>query len=128
MAIGNLPGDTPVTKMGLSEQEIEILSPRARKLTKEQLVNLGRFTRTHHELTENSLLEKFDAEYNLDLSVEDVHSLYDAFHDSDQRRLSGAPLEVAGACCCCTCTPCCSCTASVVTQPVRLGDNGLQLR
>lgn len=117
-AQGRLPDNTPVTQMGLSPNEVALLSPTARKLVKSDLMNMRAFAQSNRDLNESALLTAFDQRYDLALSITDLHSVEEAFSNMDQRMMSASAAQDTKACCCCSCCPCCSCTASVVTSPV----------
>jgi hypothetical protein len=100
---GDLPLDTPIFKLLPSEQA-KLLSPAAAKLTKGDLLDLVGAGQT----------KKTPAQLNL--SVEDVKSIEDAFHQQfTTTAAAGGLLDNITACCC----PCCCCTAASVPEPIR---------
>ena len=90
-----LPDDTPITKLGLSDEQIKRLTPATLKLTKGDLILLAH--KTGDAATKN-------------LVVEDLFSIEQAFRDFKPKY--AMPNNVS----CCTCTPCCSCSAAAVTR------------
>lgn len=116
---GPLPDDTNITDMGLSPGEQALLTPNARKLTKGDLLTIRGIYQDKRELNGMSLLKEVDDAVGVDLTVEDLHSIQDAF--TNLNPALGGGVTAAASCCCCTCSccPCCSCssTASVVIDP-----------
>jgi hypothetical protein len=101
---------TKIVALGLDEKEIAMLTPAAKELTLGDLVQLRDFALKPAEKgkPEDKVLADFDAAMGMKLSMQDVRSFQDAFEAQSARR----DLTLLGAdCCCCTCTPCCSCTA-----------------
>ncbi len=111
---GLFPNDTPITEMGLNEEEVGLLSNDAKELTKAHLVTLRNVTKQYRSQGEDKVIEVFDQMTGLSLTVGDIDSVAHAFdHLSDRMNTGGAALA-GDACCCCSCCPCCTCTASVV--------------
>jgi hypothetical protein len=102
--------DRKIAALGLDDKEIAMLTPAAKKLTLGDLVQLRDFALKPAEKgkPDEKVLADFDAATGLKLTMQDVRSFQDAFEAQSARR----DLTMVGAdCCCCTCTPCCSCTA-----------------
>jgi hypothetical protein len=108
------PLDEPIDKMGLGAQEAALLTAKARKVTKQQILVLQDVARSNKGASEAEVIELFDQRTGLSLDVADVATIADAFDRMNERRTRGP--TTADAACCCTCTPCCSCTASVVVE------------
>jgi hypothetical protein len=100
---GELPLDTPIFKM-VDPEQAKLLTPAAAKLTKEDLLDLAGVGTTKKKPED------------LNLTVEDLASIQDAFH-ANIRTPEG--LKKASDISCCCCTPCCCCTAVAVINPVR---------
>lgn len=115
---GPMPDDTPVTELGLSPGEAALLSPRAAKLTKGDLLRMQVLYLANRDLNAHALMELVDDRLELNLTISDLHSLDEAFGNVNPA-LGGPVTAAAACCCCCTCSPCCSCssTASVVLDP-----------
>ena len=96
---GNMPLDTPIFKM-VSPEQAKLLSAAAAKLTKEDLVDLA---------------TKKKSAADLNLTVDDMKTINDAFH----AEFTNAPAGLRSTVSCCCCTPCCCCTAAAVTEPIR---------
>lgn len=111
---GLYPLDTPITKMGLDDQEIMMLTTDAKKLDKSNLVALRNVTRQYRAQGEEKVLTVFDQITGYDLKIGDLDSIAHAFDHLADRRNTGGQALSGDACCCCTCCPCCTCTASVV--------------
>ncbi len=99
---GELPLDTPIFKM-VDPEHAKLLTPAAAKLTKEDLLDLAGV----------GTVKK--SPQDLNLSVEDLTSIQDAFH-ADIRTPEGL-VKIGDIKCCCT--PCCCCTAVAGINPVR---------
>ena len=112
------PPDTPIVKMGLNEKEIDSLTDAAKSLDKAQLVTLQQVTNQYRSDGEDKVVSVFDQQTGLNLTIQDLTSIAQAFDDM-QTRIYTSPTLTGDACCCCTCCPCCSCTASVVIEAVR---------
>lgn len=100
---GRFPLTTPITKMGLSQAELEALSPRVKSLTKADLV---------------AMWEGKRSEATAALTVSDINSIRTAF---GKQIKTGLPADIGGLAagdinCCCCCCPCCC--AESVTEPV----------
>ncbi|WP_299601551.1 hypothetical protein [uncultured Tateyamaria sp.] len=113
---GMYPMDASITEMGLDKIEIGMLTEKARKLTKRDLVVLRETAKEFRAQGEDKVVEVFDQRTKLDLRVGDLSSVAHAFDDLQDRLNATPQLAAAAACCCCTCCPCCSCTASVVIE------------
>jgi hypothetical protein len=109
------PLDGSIAKMGLEPAEASALTPKAQAVTKQQILVLQDIARTNHGKSEAQIVELFDKQTGLSLSVADVSSIGHAFDQLNARRAKNVGVA-ADAACCCTCTPCCSCTASVVVE------------
>ena len=111
---GSLPESTPITDLGLNNAEIKLLTKTARSLIKGDLEDLFAFERNR------------SGKPNDTLTVADVHSIREAFHERQlrltalanrastnaaSRGLDGFTRESSVEACCC-CTPCCSCAAT----------------
>jgi hypothetical protein len=93
----------------LTEEEIALLTPRAREVTKRDLITLARGLANQEELAEEELA--------LSLTMQDINSIQEAFANYGVGRFEGRG-DLGVACCCCSCCfPCC-CTASSVVKPV----------
>lgn len=112
---GLYPPDTPITKMGLGDAEVAVLTDSAKQLTKNDLIILREVTKEFRSAGEDKVIGVFDQRTGLSLNIGDVSSIAHAF-DNMQDRLNDQLTADASACCCCTCCPCCSCTASVVIE------------
>jgi hypothetical protein len=113
------PPDTPITQMGLDAKEVDLLTDGAKKLDKAQLLTLQQVTNDYRSEGETKVVEVFDQQTGLDLTIADLTSIAEAFDDMTTRVHASPELAAEAACCCCTCCPCCSCTASVVIEAVR---------
>jgi hypothetical protein len=101
-----------ITDLGLEKDQIDKLTPAAKNLTYGDLVHLGTFAKSPKEKgkSEQQILDDFEVETKLKLTIKDVRSFEEAFEDRSHYHVS--QIMAAGpACCCCTCTPCCSCCA-----------------
>lgn len=87
-----LPETTPITKMGLTEKAVSILTPGAQKLTKADL----------QALAVGKVPEAAKA-----LTVADIDSVKVAFGTGYRGAADLAALDVS----CCCCTPCCCAAA-----------------
>ena len=109
---GDLPLDTPITKMVSPELAID-LTPNIRKLTKADLLALG----DPAKVTE------------LKLSIADLRAIEAVFHQDYQQGLTAGAAgldedeamggEAALSVSCCSCCPCCCCTAAVDLDPIQ---------
>ncbi len=113
---GGLPLDTPIFKM-LSPDQVALLSPAAKQLTKADLLSLQG-------------PGSAQALKDLQLTFDDLKSVEEAFHQrfdvSGLEEVMAAENAIAGgemvaasfdvSCCCCT--PCCCCTAAAVSAPL----------
>jgi hypothetical protein len=115
----------------LTAEEIAQLTPRARELTKRDLITLGRARANQEELAAEEMA--------LDLTVQDINSIQQAFANYGVGRFEGlggtqqssvgcdptctcGPTCCTSCGCCCCCIPCC-CASSVVKpviKPVRV--------
>lgn len=118
---GLYPPDAPITEMGLTPEEVVMLSQPATQLTKANLITLREIAKQYRDQGENKVVQIFDTRTGLHLTVADLDSIAYAF-DHMQDRLNTHAADAAkdvSACCCCSCCPCCSCTASVVIDAKR---------
>jgi hypothetical protein len=114
-----LPGDTKIENLGLSADEIKILTPTDRELTKDDLLKLRDISRANPAATDDKIRGEFNtflqSEGKQQLTVVDFESLIRATASQVLSR-QGVPGGTDPGCCC---TPCCSCcSASSLTQPV----------
>jgi hypothetical protein len=109
------PLDGPISDMGLNSAEAAMLTPKAKVVTKQQILVLSDVARMNQGATEEEVTQLFDKRTGLTLNVVDLNSMVHAFNGLNGRR-SRSPDAAAAVACCCTCTPCCSCTASVVVE------------
>jgi hypothetical protein len=99
---------TPITEFrGLSPEQLDKLTDRAKTLTFGDVVALGRDQAAQANL--------------LHLTLEDVQSVSAAFANYDPAQVQAAEMAASdtNVCCCCTCCPCCSCCAATVVQPLE---------
>jgi hypothetical protein len=104
-APGRLPPNTPIGKLGFSAAELAMMTPAAKALTKQQLLELQEWGR------------KGDiAGAPEHLTIKDINSLEGAYAAMNARQhAAGATAQDVTACCCCC--PCCSCTAAADVRP-----------
>jgi hypothetical protein len=88
-----MPDSTPITQLGLDATQIARLSAPAKLLVKIDLVSMA-----HKKETANTK----------NLSITDIFSIEEAFRDF--RPVATHMGNVS----CCTCTPCCSCSAAAI--------------
>jgi len=93
-----LPMTTPLAKLGLAPEELKLLSPGAKKLTKADLVAMmsGEFPAAAQGLT-----------------VRDLHGITQVYA---LRAKAGTSTSGGGGCCCC-CIACCCCCTAVSVDP-----------
>ena len=112
---GAFPMDAAVSRMGLSPDETALLTDSAKEVTKQDLYVLYDVAKSFRCDGEDKVLEVFAQRTGLSLNIGDVSSISYAFEKmSDRRNFSQVAADSVS--CCCTCTPCCSCTASVVIE------------
>lgn len=101
--------DTKITKLGLNEDEIKILTPRARDLTKKDLDNLAKIGKTNPK-DKDEVVKEFNNHLKKDgktgIVVKDLDSLQKATDRMNPDK-KDYPKAAIGACCCCC--PCCCC-------------------
>jgi len=97
---GRLPSETKITDM-LDPQRVQRLSPAARRLTKENLIELGGWDGTRKTATE------------LGLAVKDIQTIREVFGQGMRPGAVDSTLAIDVSCCCCT--PCCC--AAAQTRP-----------
>lgn len=99
--------DTKITKLGLNEQEIKILTLRARDLSKKDLDSLSTLTRGKPKDKEE-VLKKFNsylkAEGKQGIIVTDLDSLTKATQRVNANKRYVDQGRVVVACCCCCCS------------------------
>lgn len=95
---------TPISKMGFTDLELKVLSPRARKLTRSELV---------------SLVEKpGTAPAALALTFKDLQGLHSVAVNALKKPTTGGGGSGDGGIRCCCCIACCCCCCAVsVPQP-----------
>ncbi len=118
---GMYPPDTPITDMGLTPEEVAMLSQPATQLTKRNLLTLREITKQYRDRGEDKVVQVFDQRTGLHLAIADLDSIAHAFDHMQDRLNTHATVAAADvtACCCCSCCPCCCCTASVVLDAKR---------
>ncbi|WP_146210712.1 hypothetical protein [Azospirillum sp. TSO35-2] len=94
------PNSTPIDQLGLSQDQINRLTPAAKQLTKGDLLAL-------------SAKKDMPALHNL--TLKDIKSIETVMSEFQAQQMAAA-----GDVSCCTCTPCCSCCAAADTEPVRI--------
>jgi hypothetical protein len=112
------PPDTPISKLGLNDGDITVLTEKALKLNKSALQILRWVGYTHHAAGEEKVLQIFAERTGIELKMSDIDSITQAFNQM-QNRVDDAEGPMLVAPCCCCCPPCCCCCASVVTEPKR---------
>lgn len=101
---GRFPRDVRIVAMGLAPEDLQVLTPRARKLTKEDLVKMWAGKETEETLA---------------LTTTDINSIRSAFSGQIANEIPfglDQSLQAGDINCCCCCCPCCC--AEAVTAPV----------
>jgi len=109
-----LPVNTPVPQLHFDEEEVRLLTPSIRRLTKQDLHDMREAGFQQVDKTMRQFLAEYKTKGGLTVSVEDIRSL----HRANSARYMKLHHAKAVSISCCCCTPCCSCCASVVTQPL----------
>jgi len=105
---GRLPMNTPITKLGLSAEEANMLTAAAKKATKADLFTIQQWIGSGSK-----------GKPPAGLTTADVSSIGKAFEAEKTRQHDAAAMgDCTGSCCCCCCTPCCCC-ASAVVEPIQ---------
>jgi hypothetical protein len=120
LANGMYPLDTPIGELGLDTQEVALLTDGAKRLRKQDLIVLRETKKQYYSQGEDKVVQVFDQQTGLSLTLGDLASIAYAFdHAQDRRDLLPRTADVSVSCCCCSCTPCCCCSASAVISATR---------
>ncbi len=109
------PLTTPVHELGFSDDEVKLLTDNVKKLSKGDLHDMREAGFEQVDKTLEQFLAGYKTKGGLTVKVEDIVSLHKANSTRFVRvhHAKGTSVKV-----CCCCSPCCSCTASVVTKPL----------
>src|SRR5579883_547576 len=117
------PMDTPITELGLAPEDVEKLTPAAKKLTKADLMKLGGWDNEDDAVQGYGSFGTLSAAPSLGLGVNDVQSINSTFSarmtsTGGIRGLGGTTGPVVSSgdynCCCC---PCCTGAAELESVP-----------
>jgi hypothetical protein len=111
------PPDTSISKLGLNDGDIALLTGKALKLNKSDLQILRWVGNAHHAAGEEKVLQIFADKTGKELKMSDIDSVTQVFNRMQDRVDDAEGPMLVAPCCCCPCS--CCCCASVVTDPKR---------